>query len=429
MSHNTKYFFIAGNPVFHSLSPVLFNAHASGSGFAGQYIKALCSSAKDIEVLLGNGFSGGNITAPFKEKILKLAFNKSPVVQRINAANLIVEKNGKLTLENTDIDGVKNALRTVISDFAGRKAVVAGAGGAGRAAALALIESGCDVTMINRTVEKAKSWADKLGCRYASIENAEELIRQAGIIVNTISSVDNIIPHVQSHHIVLDADYKISPLKYICREKGATYISGHLWLVYQAIPAFEQLTGFKVNEDILLKAVETGISEVRKSNIILTGMMKSGKTTIGKILALKSGRQFVDTDALIEARTGKTISEIFAESGEEYFRKIEKEIFSSCVKSDNQVIATGGGLVLDEENRTCIHGNGIGVWLFTSATELASRNDSVSRPLLDAKNKEKHLTELLGRRFSDYIQSTELLIPTDGKTPDEIAELIAGSLS
>jgi shikimate dehydrogenase len=152
---------------------------------------------------------------------------------------LIVEKNGKLTLENTDIDGVKNALQTVISDFAGRKAVVAGAGGAGRAAALALIESGCDVTMINRTVEKAKFWADKLGCWFASLENAEELIRQAGIIVNTISSVDNIIPHIQSHHIVLDADYKISPLKYICREKGATYISGHHWLVYQAIPAFD----------------------------------------------------------------------------------------------------------------------------------------------------------------------------------------------
>jgi shikimate dehydrogenase len=88
MPENTKYFFIAGNPVLHSKSPQLFDAFAKDGGLRYSYVKALCKNAADIKLLLDNGFSGGNITAPLKEEVLKLAFDRSQVVQRINAANL-----------------------------------------------------------------------------------------------------------------------------------------------------------------------------------------------------------------------------------------------------------------------------------------------------------------------------------------------------
>ena len=108
-------------------------------------------------------------------------------------------------------------------------------------------------------------------------------------------------------------------------------------------------------------------------NIILTGMMGSGKSTIGQMLAERLDWLSVDTDSLISLAVEKEITEIFATKGEAYFRQLEKEALLAAVKGERKVIATGGGAVLDQENRKAMSENGRVIYLRTSIEELFER--------------------------------------------------------
>ncbi len=428
MSDKQKFFFVAGNPVLHSLSPVLFNAFAMEKQLLHKYVKALCNSAADVQMLLQNGFAGGNITAPFKEDILLNGYQTSTTVEKIKAANTVFEKNDVFFLENTDVYGVSLALKQHIQDFKGKKAVVTGAGGAARAAAFALLKLGCNVTLINRTEHKARYWSQLLGCQFLPEKSAADCLEKAHILVNTLSHTDKLTSGIHSHLTVLDADYKNSPLKDICQIKGATYISGLNWLVWQAVSAYEHFTAKKVNPQVLFDALNNPVHQQTK-NIVLVGMMKSGKSTVGDILAQKTGRVFTDTDELVEQFAGKKISQIFAEDGEDEFRKIESQVFARCMHEENQVIATGGGLVVDQNNRVLINKHGLCVWLFTSVTSLIARQDNTPRPLLKGEGIEEKLNAINHQRFSMYADCADLVLPVDRLSPDECGEILSAELN
>ena len=115
-------------------------------------------------------------------------------------------------------------------------------------------------------------------------------------------------------------------------------------------------------------------------NIYLIGMMGSGKSTVGKILAEKMELLFIDLDSEIEKTGGKSVSEIFNQDGEDHFRKLESEELKQYSES---VVACGGGIILDEENRQYINENGVAVLLTASMDELFKRlSDSNNRPIL-----------------------------------------------
>jgi len=421
MYEKQKYFFIAGNPVLHSKSPDLFSAYAKDRGLPHRYLKALCSSADDIKMLLSNGFSGGNITAPFKEDILCLGFAKSQTVEKIRAANTVYSLNGEFFLENTDLQGVEEALIHRVGKLSDKKAVVAGAGGAGRAAILALQHSGCDVAILNRTTEKADYWAELLGCRKASLYSYGDIIKEAQILVNTLPVADHLFADIHSGLTVLDAVYNLQPLKVPCENAGAAYISGTDWLMWQAVYSYRFFGGKMADPEILSGALQNTV--IRKSgNLILTGMMKSGKTYAGRLLAEKTGRKFTDTDEMVEQRTGKSIAQIFDNEGESEFRRIEHMVFSECLKTDNQVIATGGGLILDQRNRQLINEHGTCIWLFASPETLEKRQDNTVRPLYDRNN--GSLQKILKERFDNYAQCTDILLPVEHITAEQAAELI-----
>ncbi len=137
--------------------------------------------------------------------------------------------------------------------------------------------------------------------------------------------------------------------------------------------------------------------------IILTGMMCSGKTTVGRRLAAALGWDFVDTDELIEQRSGLKISEIFRAYGEEYFRKLEKEVLLSAMRLENAVIATGGGVVTDSENLKLIREQSLGVYLDVPLKELVRRcrGKSDLRPLLEG-GIEDNLRKILNERREIY---------------------------
>lgn len=158
------------------------------------------------------------------------------------------------------------------------------------------------------------------------------------------------------------------------------------------------------------------INSTRKfqsGNLILVGMMGSGKTTMGRILARHLDKVFVDSDEEIQFRTGVTIPHIFDVEGESGFRQRETDALAALVSRNDLVLATGGGAVLAEENRTMLRQNGIVIYLKAGVHDLwlRTRNDK-NRPLLQTGNLHARLADLLQQREALYQQVADIVIPT-----------------
>ena len=148
-------------------------------------------------------------------------------------------------------------------------------------------------------------------------------------------------------------------------------------------------------------------------NLILVGMMGSGKTTMGRALARHLGKSFVDSDEEIKQRTGVSIPHIFDVEGEPGFRVRECDVIADLVKRDNVVLATGGGAVLMEQNRLQLQQNGIVIYLRANVHDLwqRTRHDR-NRPLLQTKDPYGKLTELHQQRDPLYQQVADVVIQT-----------------
>lgn len=148
-------------------------------------------------------------------------------------------------------------------------------------------------------------------------------------------------------------------------------------------------------------------------NIFLVGVMGAGKTTVGRLLAKKLGRRFVDSDHEIEARCGVRIPTIFEMEGEEGFRKREAQVIDDLTQEKNLVLATGGGAVLLPENRRHLHDRGVVVYLRATPHELwlRTRNDK-GRPLLNNKDPRGTLEKLFAIRDPLYRETAHHVIDT-----------------
>ena len=169
---------------------------------------------------------------------------------------------------------------------------------------------------------------------------------------------------------------------------------------------------------------------MKATNIFLIGLMGSGKTTIGKLLAKKLNRSFIDTDQLIEQKSGVDVSMIFEFEGETGFRERETKLLSGLSEERNHVISTGGGVVLSKYNRDIISKCGTIFYLKTLPKELSLRlkNDK-TRPLLKNTDVEKKLTKLYEERRSLYETTADYIIETKGKKATQIALEIEDKLS
>jgi len=148
-------------------------------------------------------------------------------------------------------------------------------------------------------------------------------------------------------------------------------------------------------------------------NLILVGMMGSGKTTMGRVLAKHLGKDFVDSDEEIQFRTGVTIPHIFDVEGEAGFRQREIAALEGLVQRNGLVMATGGGAVILKENRAMLRHNGIVIYLRASVHDLwlRTRNDR-NRPLLQSGNAYEKLSGLLHQREAYYQQVADIVMPT-----------------
>ena len=157
-----------------------------------------------------------------------------------------------------------------------------------------------------------------------------------------------------------------------------------------------------------------------KKNLVLTGMMGVGKSTIGKKLAKKLKRKFIDTDKIIEIKEKKTIKEIFENKGENYFRKIEKKITLEELKKDNLVMALGGGAFINTSIRKEIKSSCLSFWLDLKVESLLNRLKNVKkRPLLDENRLDQSINKIYSERKKIYNESN-FRIKCNSMNRDEI---------
>jgi len=164
-----------------------------------------------------------------------------------------------------------------------------------------------------------------------------------------------------------------------------------------------------------------------RRHLVLVGLMGAGKTTVGAVCAARLDRPLVDTDELVVATAGSTIEEIFATGGEAGFRALEQQaVADACASPQPLVIACGGGVVLDPQNRNLLHNTGFVVWLRAEPSELASRvrAEGRVRPLLAPAGEEQALERLAALRQAAYDAIADVAVATDGRSVDEVADSV-----
>jgi shikimate kinase len=157
--------------------------------------------------------------------------------------------------------------------------------------------------------------------------------------------------------------------------------------------------------------------------------MGSGKTTVGKILAEKTGYLFIDLDRIVELSESKTINEIFRTSGEDYFREIESKIIKKVYLNNGCIFACGGGVILRGENMDTIRKNSKVVYLDISPREALNRlRETDKRPLLKSNDRSKKITGLMTDRSSLYRKYSNIIIQNEGNSAEYAAEDIIKKL-
>jgi shikimate kinase len=168
-----------------------------------------------------------------------------------------------------------------------------------------------------------------------------------------------------------------------------------------------------------------------KTGIALIGFMGTGKTVVGRLLAQKLGKRFIELDAEIEKKAGKPVAAIFREDGEACFRKMEAEITAAVSTLKNTVIACGGGIVLDKANIFRLKQEYVIVCLSAAPGDILERisQEVGKRPLLDVADKGKKIRELLAARRPLYEQAADIIVETSGIAPPAVVQRIIDMLS
>lgn len=358
-------------------------------------------------------FRGLNVTIPYKQAVMKHCAELSPEAMEVGSVNtLIVRPDGSLFGHNTDIDGFIYMLRRGEIDPAGAKTVILGSGGTSLTARAALTRLGArEIVTVSR-----KGPVD-YAALYAEHADAEILVNATPVGMypkNGASPVElDRLPKVRG---VADVIYNPEKTALIlaAQAKGIPAVSGLSMLVAQAREAAELFAGHAIPAG----RVEDIVSEIgaQTLNLILVGMPGCGKSTLGQAVAAALQREFVDCDAEIVRRAGKSIPGIFAQDGEGAFRALESGVLADVCRGHGLVISTGGGAVLRAENRDAMRQNGR-VCLIRRALALLPRD---GRPLSASEDAVARLWEA---RRAAYETAADFPVENDG-TVEEAAEKI-----
>ena len=361
-------------------------------------------------------FAGVNVTIPYKQQVIPYLDDLSDTARAIGAVNTIVNRSGRLYGDNTDLAGMIALIRRLGLELHGKKVLILGTGGTSKTARAAAQQLGAaEVYRLSRSGREDA----------VTYEEARRLHGDAAVLINTTPC--GMYPAVEDCPLdpadfprlegVVDAVY--NPLRtnlvLAARERGIPAQGGLYMLAAQAVYAGALFRGCQAAQADIDLAYRTVLRQVE--NIVLIGMPSAGKTTVGQLLARRTGKKFTDTDTLAEQRIGMTIADYFRTSGEEAFRAREQETVAEVSAAGGQIIATGGGAILRRENLTALRRNGLLVFLDRPIEQLTA---TVDRPLASDR-------EALRRRYEEryalYRATADVYIKNDG-SPEEAADQI-----
>ena len=397
---------LLGEALGHSFSPWIHQA------LADYDYRLYPTPPTDVaELFRRREFRGLNVTIPYKQTVIPLCDEVDPQAAAIGAVNTVVNRDGRLTGYNTDIDGLIYLARRAGVDMAGKKVAVLGSGGTSRTAQAAARKLGAaQIVVISRNGE----------------DNYGNLSRHADtqVVVNTtpvgmypkcgVTPVSlEAFPQLEG---VLDVVY--NPLRTaLVMEAEARSIPcscGLPMLVAQARRAAELFTGETIPDHRLEEVISGLTAQVR--NVVLIGMPGCGKSAVGRALARRLGKEFLDLDRLIEAEAGKPIPEIFAEEGEDAFRALESAAARKAGARTGCILSTGGGVVTRPENYAPLHQNGVIVHLTRSLEKLPTAGRPVSQST--------DLRELWRRREPLYQSFADLMADNNGSIEDTVRTVL-----
>ena len=326
-------------------------------------------------------FCGINVTIPYKKTIIPYLDFIDEKAKSIGAVNTVINRDGKLYGYNTDFGGLLLLIKRYTDNLSGKKALILGDGGTSLTAKAVLEHLNAkEIYVVSRHEGDGK----------ISYVEAKTHHSDANIIINTTPVgmyplVDGCVIDIENfNNLDLVVDVVYNPLRtdlvLAAEKKGVKAVGGLYMLIAQAVLAAGYFTGKELDTKIIDQLYNA--FTFKKYNIVLTGMPGCGKSTVGKILAEKLNMPFIDTDTEIIKKTGKEITEIFAEVGEVGFRAIESEVIEEVSLKDGCVISTGGGAVLNYDNVRRLKHNGIIYFLDRPIDELIPTSD---RPLGNSK--------------------------------------------
>ena len=389
---------LLGRKLGHSYSPQIH------SHLASYEYTLFEKEPEELEAFLKNGgFTGLNVTIPYKKDVIPYLDELSPTAKRLGAVNTIVRReDGTLIGHNTDYFGFRSMVGRSGLAVAGKKVLVLGSGGASNTAVAALEEMGAQVVVISRSGEN----------------NYDNLHRHAdaAVIVNTtpvgmypktgVSPIS--LERFQKLEGVLDVVYNPARTQLLldAESRGLIAMNGLWMLVAQAKESAEWFAGVQIPDGKIAKI--HGLLRAQMENIVLIGMPGCGKTTVGQALATMQGKRFVDADAVLEERVGRKITDIIPTDGEEAFRQMETDTLAELGKQSGLVIATGGGCVTRERNYPLLHQNGTILWLTRELDKLPTHG----RPLSQTGKLEQMyaVREPMYRRFADAVISNDAAV-------------------
>jgi shikimate dehydrogenase len=240
---------IAGNPVAHSLSPVIHNAWLAAGDIDGAYVPFAPADAAGFEALVAAGraglITGLNVTAPFKEQAFALADAATAAASLTASANILTFDAGWVLADSSDGLGLMLGLKEQAPNLnlAGRPVVMLGAGGAARAASGALVEAGAEVRIVNRSPERALALADDLGPS-VRVMPVTEALDGAVLVINALSVQPDLdFDAVAPGTVMMDMTYKplATPFLTAARARGLPTVDGLAMLIGQAAPSFQAL--------------------------------------------------------------------------------------------------------------------------------------------------------------------------------------------